>query len=198
MLYSFVPKIVESLNFPVAEDTIQKLQKLTTQTLPESFCSVYRVHNGIDNESKNSSNFFYGLTWFSLEETINWYEERIKSYDKTITIAIENADKEIYAQDAQTLAWIPIAWDCSSCFLFLDLNPTDKGTYGQVIFYDSEFSRAICVASSMEALLQQFAQDISNGLYSINEEAKEEDGDEFLETNESIDLINWDGNTRWK
>lgn len=196
-LNNFAPKIVASLNPPVSAESIEKLEQLVGKTLPESFWSVYKIHNGIDNESENSSNFFYALTWFSIEETIRWYEERIEYYDKTIAVEVENADPKIFSKDAQTLAWIPIAWDSSRCFLFLDTNPTDKGNNGQIIFYDSEYSQTICVASSMEMLLTEFVLDLERGLYKIDEEAKE-DGEDYLQVDDSIDIINQHINkTRW-
>ena len=81
--------------------------------------------------------------------------------------------------------------------MYLDLAPTESGKIGQIIFVDHEYSVAILVADSMFALVQQFSEDLQQGLYHLNEDALEDDN-EFLETDVSIDLVNWHNSTRWQ
>lgn len=48
----------------------------------------------------------------------------------------------------------------------------------------------------MAQLIENFLSDLKHGLYQLNEEALE-DGNEFLECDESIDLINWHNGGKW-
>lgn len=74
--------------------------------------------------------------------------------------------------------------------------PTTLGKVGQIIFIDMEYEVGILVADSMTQLIENFLSDLEHGLYQLNEEALEDDN-EFLECDESIDLINWHNSEKW-
>lgn len=59
-----------------------------------------------------------------------------------------------------------------------------------------EYEVGILVADSMTQLIENFLSDLEHGLYQLNEEALEDDN-EFLECDESIDLINWHNSEKW-
>ena len=191
------PRIAEfSLNKPATEEEFNKLKNLIAKQLPEDFINLYKTYNGM-NYGENMGNFFYGMQFLSLDSIIADQEFRIEQSKDISPIPLNHFDKEIDGTNFNNLNWIALCFDGSRSYLRLDLSPSDKGTYGQIIFVDGDYNVGLLIAHSITELIENFANDIDKGLYSLNEEALEDD-QHFLEVNTQIDIINWHKIDKWK
>ncbi|MGU3373656.1 SMI1/KNR4 family protein [Chryseobacterium sp. M5A1_1a] len=183
--------IVNSLQKPVNVEQWEQFQKVMGKNLPDDFKLLYSWHNGI-HDDENLGSLFYGMTFYSIDEILMDHENRMVR-DK---FSLQQSNKEIKGDTVFNPNWIRFAFDSSHTGLYLDLDPNDTGNYGQVIFIDDEYEVGILVADSISNLVHQFAVDLNNGLYHLHEDALE-DGNHFLEAEDSIDLINWQDSEKW-
>jgi cell wall assembly regulator SMI1 len=185
-----------SLNQPAGEAALAQLRQATPKELPPDFVQLYQTYNGM-NDEENSGNFFYGMTFFSIAEILADLQFGQSVVKGGTIISLENTDSGIDSSNLYNPGWVPFGSDGSRCRLALDLSPAEGGIYGQIIFTDSEKSTALLIAASTSALIQQFADDIVNGKYTLNDEALE-DGQHFLEPVTELDIINWHHIDKWK
>jgi cell wall assembly regulator SMI1 len=191
------PRIVEySLNKPATETEVLRLEQAFKKELPGDFISLYKTYNGINGE-ENMGNFFYGMLFLTIDSILADQEFRLTQSKDIGIIPLKHFDKEINGTDFYNPNWIALSFDGSRSYLRLDLSPSATGKYGQVIFVDGEYNVALLIADSIGALINNFANDLDNGLYSLNEEALE-DGQHFLETVAGIDIVNWHNIEQWK
>jgi cell wall assembly regulator SMI1 len=181
-----------SLQKPAIERELQELEKAISKELPQDFKQLYRWHNGLTDD-ENPGNLFFGMDFFPIDRIISEHCERTEQTQK---FALEKADPEIDATNIFNPGWVKFGFDGSHTGLYLDLSPTETGQYGQIIFIDEELETGILVANSTTDLVNNFAKDLENGLYSLNPSALE-DGHHYLEADKSIDIINWFASERW-
>jgi cell wall assembly regulator SMI1 len=184
-----------SLQNPATKDQIRKLDNEIGKLLPEDFKGLYLWHNGMSDE-KNVGSLFFGMDIFTIDKIIEEYNDRKKISQNDI-VPLEKFDKEIDGSNIFNVNWLKFGSDGSRTGLYLDFSPAKEGKYGQIIFIDDEYSVGILVADSISDLIEQFIKDINNGLYSLNHDALE-DSVHFLESDSSIDIINWNTSERWK
>ena len=185
-----------SLNEPASDEQINKLKNSILKQLPDDFINFYKTYNGI-NDEENMGNFFYGMLLFSIDDIISDQEFRISQSKGNPLILLNHCDPEIDGTNIYNLNWVGFGSDGSRCSLRLDLSPSGKGTYGQIIFIDGTYNVGLLIANSMTDLINKFANDLETGMYSLNEEALE-DEQHFLETAQEIDIENWHHIERWK
>jgi cell wall assembly regulator SMI1 len=196
-LTEIAPRIIEfSLNAGATQLDFDKLEHLVGKKLPNDFKKLYKTYNGI-NDDENWGSFFYGMTFSSIDDIIADYEFRVNQSKNIQPFPLEKFDPQIDGTNLYNLGWLRIGSDGSRSGLFVDLAPTDKGNYGQVIFIDSDYNVGIFVAISVSELVDNFAVDLQNNLYYLEPDALE-DGQHFLETKSSIDLANWFTVDKWK
>lgn len=190
-------RIVEfSLNEPATDEQISNLQKHFDKELPDDFINLYKTYNGM-NDEENMGNFFYALSFLSIDKIIADKEFRNTQSKDFEQIPLSHFDKEIDGANLYNPYWVALGFDGSRSYLRLDLSPSEKGTYGQIIFVDGEYNVGLFIASSIAALIENFANDIDKGLYCLNEEALE-DEQHFLEVDTPIDIVNWYHIEKWK
>jgi cell wall assembly regulator SMI1 len=183
----------ESLNSGATEEQLITLETAIVKPLPEDYKALYRRHNGLNNES-NMGNFFYGMSFLPLAEVLAEYQARRQ---EKVFAPLAKAATAVTPQNLLNPHWLALGFDGSHTWLRVDLAPTEAGTYGQVIFVDEEYETAFIIADSVAGLLSTFAQDLLQGLYQLNPDATE-NGEDFLEVDASIDLVNWYNAERWQ
>lgn len=181
-----------SLRPAASTQTLIELEEKVGKPLPEDFKALYAHHDGLD-DSENLGSLFYGMDFLPLERIIR---EREPASDRSAT-ALRKADPAINGDDSENLGWIRFGFDGSHTALLLDLAPTEQGRYGQIIFVDDEYGVAILVADSTAHLLESFSRHLEEGLYALDADALE-DGNHYLEADQSIDIVNWASTDRWK
>ncbi|MDF2380865.1 SMI1/KNR4 family protein [Nostoc ellipsosporum NOK] len=186
-LSKIAPRITDlSLNVGASDADIAKLERTIGKTLPEDFKELYRSING-NNDDENFGNFAYGQVLSSIDQIIASWNFRKEFSSKFDTIGLSHFHPQIDGSNFYNLNWLEIGNTSGRDGLFLDLAPTDRGTYGQIIFLDGTDNVGILVANSTQQLLEQFISDLDNGQYYLAEDALD-DGNHWLETKESIDL----------
>ena len=184
-----------SLNKPASDEQISNLQKHFDKELPEDFVNLYKTYNGM-NDEENMGNFFHALPFLSIENIIADKEFRNTQSRDVEPIPLNHFDKEIDGANFYNPNWVALCFGGSRSYLRLDLSPSDKGKYGQIIFVDGDCNVGLLIANSISQLIENFANDIDKGLYSLNEEALE-DEQHFLEVDNQIDIINWFKIEKW-
>ncbi|MDN3694471.1 SMI1/KNR4 family protein [Chryseobacterium tructae] len=186
------PKIVtNSLQPPVAEEQWGQFNKSIGKDLPDDFKQLYLWHNGM-NDDENLGSLFYGMSFYTVEEMLQDKENR----GEREQVSLQQNDQEIKPDNICNPDWIRFAFDGAHTGLYIDLDPGIGGTYGQVIFIDDEYEVGMLVADSIRDLVHQFIIDLDKELYHLHEDALE-DGNHFLEADDSIDIINWQDSMKW-
>ncbi|MCG2617691.1 SMI1/KNR4 family protein [Terrimonas sp. NA20] len=186
-LSEVAPRIVTlSLNQGASDDEIEVLQSLTGKSLPDDLKQLYKSING-NIQEENWGNFFYGLTFYSISESIDELNSRKDFSEQHDAVKLKYSDAQIDGSDLYNPNWIPVATDGSRDRLFVDMAPSDSGTPGQIIYIEGTDLAGILVAESIEKLLEQFTNDLKEGRYHLAEDALE-DGNHWLETEDSITL----------
>jgi cell wall assembly regulator SMI1 len=113
-------------------EQIQQLEQTIGSKLPEDYKTALRIANGQD---PGEDYIFDGREFLSAERVADEWKVWKDLFDKG-TFSESNGDVEADAEIQPYWwhpAWIPITYDGSGNHDCLDLAPTEKGTYGQVI-----------------------------------------------------------------
>lgn len=78
-------------------------------------------------------------------------------------------DKE-FKNDWWNPKWIPVTYDGSGNYYFLDLDPADGGTYGQVITMCHDDSRRTLVANSFGEWIKEYNIKLQSGMRVFSED----------------------------
>lgn len=154
-----------SLNRGVPEALLHQLEALIQKKLPQDFKELYLLNNGSGN-SNTCGNLFYGMDFNAFDKILEDYNRRV---NETRVVALNNADAEINHTNLFNPHWLCLSFGGDPKSLRVDLCPTVKGTYGQVILIDEENKSGVVVARSLDELLEIFANDLESGLYSGDE-----------------------------
>ncbi len=185
------PSILKALQPGAEESKIQELQELIGQALPEDMINLYRTCNG--NNPKTYSNFAYGVEFINIQRCI----DHITSYLKSeYNCPIQHTDPEIKNEYLEGKLRVPIGDDNGTSLICVDLDPSEKGKYGQVILIDYKMGISLKLADSVTDYINRFARDLKAGKYSLQEDALE-DGVEWLDPISEIDPINWFNSPTW-
>lgn len=186
------PLILEAFQGAADESEIEKLESLVGTALPNDLKQMYRSRNGFD--STKFANLFYGFPFLELDVIIQ-AQEKLKS-SNTLK-PLKYADPEIKSDYIFGIKRIPIGDDSGTSLICVDLDPSDAGSYGQIILVDYDMGVALRLNSSVEELLQQFEEDLSSDQYSLQEDALA-DGVHWLMPSREIDPGNWFNSQRWQ
>ncbi|MCX7207745.1 MAG: SMI1/KNR4 family protein [Proteobacteria bacterium] len=189
-LLANAPKIHSSLNKPAAVDSIDELKKLIGSELPLQLIELYEIHNGIESEAIAS--LVYGMKFISIEDAINL----VNNIDANSS-PLKYADSQIKVGYTLHKKRFPIADDNGTCMLCIDLDPSELGKIGQIIFIDYDCNVAIKLADSLEELFHNFQEDLYSEKYSLLAEALEDDN-EWLNPIREIDPVNWFNSPTWE
>ncbi|KAK9473157.1 uncharacterized protein V1510DRAFT_106940 [Dipodascopsis tothii] len=93
----------------------------------------------------------------------------MSTFGKTQASVPENAIQNVYANTS----WLPLAKDFVGNNIAIDMSPGPAGSWGQVILFGREFDCKYVIARSWAHFLAMFADDLEDGLWSIDEETEE-------------------------
>lgn len=187
-LSKVAPRIADlSLNMGASDTDIAKLEQTIGKTLPEDFKELYRSING-NKDDENFGNFVYGFVLNTIDQVIASWNFRKDFSSKYDTIGLNHFHPQIDGTNFYNPNWLEIGNTSGRDGMFIDLAPTDLGTYGQIIFLEGTENIGVLVANSTQQLLEQFVSDLDNGRYYLAEDALD-DGNHWLETKDDIDLF---------
>ncbi len=191
LLQEKAPKILDALQGPATDVSIQSLENLVGKQLPNGFIQLYKEHNG--TKPDQYANFAYGVPFIPIEQSIAQIESYIQNTHNTHLMYADVGIKIDYLFGPLR---IPIGDDCGTSLICVDLDPAEEGIYGQVILIDYEFDIALRLNDSVELYLIKFEEDLEAGNYSLQEDALE-DGVHWLEPIREIDPVNWFNSPTW-
>lgn len=142
----YIENIYEMLNEKADIESLNKIEKIAGDYLPQEFKNLYLAYNG-EKESKLFG-LMAGMKWMSTQDIIEELTE-IKSLD----MVIEDDNLSFIKTGEIKTGWIPFAEDFQGRFLVLDLNPNVRGIYGQVIVVNKEMNKAFVIAQSFDDFL---------------------------------------------
>lgn len=124
----------ESLNLQpgASEEELQLVENILGVSLPEEMKSFYRVYNGQVWHFQGNAlvrNLTLSPTFKIIE---NWkFLQREFDPDDDLELDIEEAIKPVFWNSK----WIPIAENGGGDYLCIDMEPSETGVFGQVIYY---------------------------------------------------------------
>jgi cell wall assembly regulator SMI1 len=194
-LADHAPRILqESLNPGASDATLNALETTLGRPLPTDYRALYRWRDGLNEDADNVGSLWYGLSLLPLAEVqaAHTYLAAQKQ-----TSPLRQASPTLKATAMQNPYWLRLGFDGAHGWLLVDLDPAPAGTYGQVLYLSETEESAFRVAGSVAELLATFAQDVAQGLYTLDEDALEDDN-EFLVPAPLIDLGNAGRAGRWQ
>ena len=166
------PQILETLQPGISDTQITELENFLSIRFPEDVRSSYRIHNG---QSSYEYGFIDGREFLSVERIKDEWQVWKELLDSG---TFQKEDGQDQGSDPApgicnvwwSPKWIPLTYDGSGNHDCLDLNPTDRGTVGQIItMWHDDATREI-VAPSFRAWLQQYAEGLESGRFIFSEE----------------------------
>lgn len=193
LLKDSLPELGNSLNAPASNEKIQLVEHTIGKTLPEDLKTFYRIHDG----ESGGIGLFFGLSFLSLDEAIadwkTWEEiaDDISTLDTDIISIPTNFIKENYANRF----YFPISTDYSGNHIGIDLDPDEKGTFGQVINFGRDENIRYVIAFNITDFLQFILFQLKKGNYRIDKEGdqkqlilKKPKNSHFLDTLKELKL----------
>ncbi|EGR3454089.1 hypothetical protein BTA15_20325 [Vibrio parahaemolyticus] len=186
------PLVADAFLEPASEEEINLLRCNVGRELPQDLVELYKTSKGQDPEKQ--ANFAYGVALLSIGQTSSLVENYSHDGDGNV---LSYTDKGIDKEYTFGKSRIPIADDCSSCLICVDLSPTEEGSFGQVILIDYDYKVALKLADSLAEFISNFKKDLDNNKYCLDKEALK-DGFHWLVPDREIDPINWFNSTTWQ
>lgn len=164
------PQTTVFLNKGVTNDEIANLEGKIGAKLPADFVEFYKIHNGASEE----------LGLIDTEELLS-FERILEEWQvwKNLLDSHTFEDEEgVFTSDSpKTIKtdwwnplWIPITYDGSGNHFCLDLDPTSKGNYGQIIRMWHDDAERTLEAISFSAWIGKFATDLQKEVYVYSED----------------------------
>ena len=166
------PKLRELLNPPAVEQDFLKLEKELDINLTQDFKNAYLIHNG---QEEYEGQLFDGEEWLSLNRILsewNIWKELLdnQTFEDNGEPYISLPQKGIKS-DWWNKKWIPFTSDGSGNHICLDLDPTEKGNYGQIIRVWHDDATRELLANSFQEWFEDYIQKLEQGDYEYDEES---------------------------
>ena len=161
------PQVLDTLQPGASEEEIRETEKSLSVEFPDDMKDSYRIHNG---QSSGNGGFINGLEFLSLtrvrEEWAIWKD----LLDSGEFEGYESEPEKKVRPDWWNPKWIPLTSDWGGNHECLDLAPTEEGDVGQIISMWHDDAERQVIANSFRGWLEQFANDLEAGRYTLSEE----------------------------
>lgn len=153
------PEILGTFNQSATDEELANLEKVVGFELPKDFIESYKIHNGqntglvfnsaiIDPKSEGLSSIDRIIETYKMYQGINQYATEVTEND------VERGIKPVYWNKN----WLPIMEDGMGNTYFIDLDPTDDGTVGQIILRNHEGPTYELIAKSLKIWIKEFIE----------------------------------------
>ena len=192
------PQTLQHLNSPASEPDIQAVEREVGVTLPQSFKALLRTFDGEDGQTWLAL-FGNGNQLLSCQRIIEQYqlERRIggsllqsnKEFHDIEFWKDRTAEGVIFVRGrvkplVSHPKWVPITCMNGDVLRYLDYDPAPGGGIGQVIEVDPEGCSYQVLADSFDRFLAEYAQQLEEGMYSV-------DGEGYIESIEEPNTLTW-------
>ncbi|MCX4029736.1 SMI1/KNR4 family protein [Endozoicomonas sp. SM1973] len=176
------PVFLDALNAGASQKQIEQLEAELGTSLPNDLRAFLLAVSG-----EKTDNFFHHLCTcgilpfhgdlFSVSEILNQRQYHLehdialnnsKDFQKMATVYQAHCP-EVKPLNYDPL-WIPIGGDPGFNIVFVDLNPTNQGTVGQVFEHCYEIAQRELLASSLTHYLKQYAEGLGKGRFYVEED----------------------------
>ena len=172
------PDMLEDLNPGATDSEIATLSSSLVRNLPESFLQSLKIHNG-ESDGWPCKVFADRGAYLSTTQIIEQWRQRQEIAQKIDGDYLEDLEEQISEGIIDVVGpvnpvmfnsdWVPIM-DCNGdVFWAIDFAPKDGGTVGQIIEVDWEGTLWHVVATSFEALLEDYVTSLESGEYRIED-----------------------------
>ncbi len=179
------PHWLETLPSPVSENKLEALESHLGFALPEEFKASYRIHDGLGESKllrleKNSyaHHQVYGILhetvweWLPLEAIYSTYQQTLEIYKGIFPEAAFEQIVGVTSLKGPVKShrwnkhWLPFqTLNGSDIVTYLDLDPAEGGSVGQIIQQDMEGGHQEVVALSLAAWLERHLANLKNAYY---------------------------------
>jgi len=195
------PDVLVNMNGPASDSDIETLEVETGIELPEEFKHFLRLHNG----EQGSTTSFFGdchdlLSCEHILELYNYQRNNLEhSYDdltqllewKELAVASRILVKGPVKPHEFHSRWLPITAMGRDVCRYIDFDPAEGGTPGQIIEVDVTSAYWQLIATSFHDLIEQYWTDVSEGKYEIAEHGCIELKEEYWEGSDSWGVPQW-------
>ncbi len=162
------PEIAESLNPPVDQMQLDKLEKLIGRKLPPDFRSLYLLADG--QKEKTPPFFPDGYVFFSLTDLEIEWKALKDTHSARSDFHMGGMSPGRVRDYWWHPMWVPFAKTSYGDYLCLDLFPTKRGRIGQVIQFLQNSVERECLGLSVTDFLGEYETKLSSGEYYFNSE----------------------------
>lgn len=162
-----------TLNVGAAETDFARLEAVLGYALPEEFKELYRVADG----ESGTAGVLASEEWLSIERIIEEYgvwknllDDGIFADDDGTPYDCEPENTAIKGDLWWNPKWIPLTADGGGNGKMIDMDPTERGTAGQIIQMWHDDAARSKEADSLRGFLTQYAQDLEDGKYVLDTE----------------------------
>ncbi len=161
------PQFLTYLNPPATLLEIEQVERELNIQFTDEVKKSYLLHNGSTNW------LFDGNDFLSLSEVIDFHNENIIRYQerylkKDMAINSDSASSEKIKKEIWNPRWIPILAESNMFLHFLDLDPTENGIHGQIIFVNDDYHDLFFISDNFTMLMEEFLNDLRTGNYEIS------------------------------
>lgn len=140
-----------SLQPGASEEELEQLAHTLGVKLPQEMADFYSVHNGQD-WAVGTKSFVRNLTLSPIEQIIEDWEFLNEEFDP------DEMEPDIEPEMKPLLwnpRWIPIASNGGGDHLCIDTDPSEKGTFGQMLYFYHDWGRRSVEAVGLYEFLEQ-------------------------------------------
>ncbi len=155
-----------NLTHGITEQDLQQCKSDADFEMPTALLNFYKIHN-VDYNSVTSafsfsiSDWQYDLIPFAKIKA-DWQAIQDLN-DGSEWIDFSTFSDKVKAADYANPAWVPFAEGRNGDYLLYDTDPSEKGTFGQIIELQNESWERNIVATSLEALIKDEIKLITTG-----------------------------------
>jgi cell wall assembly regulator SMI1 len=171
----------ELFNSGASERDLNKLIAFFDGRLPDELIEFYRIVDG--QSDLDSPLLLNGYVLLPSEEVINTWVRTKTALESMNTDGSISADFGPIKSHIQNLKWIPVASNIGGDSICIDLDPTETGTYGQVIRVINGDMNLKLLARSFKEFISLYERSLINGSYVFSDEYNmyiDPEDDEYL------------------
>jgi cell wall assembly regulator SMI1 len=164
--------IHDTLGIGAHDSGIRQVEDTIGAKLPRDVIATYRLHNGQRDETSGSlASSLFERRWYSTDAMLTeWQMMKSLVEDGEFDAVRSQGPDEIDCHLWWNLHWLPVTGTGNGDYTCLDLGPSPKGLYGQIITFWHTGPHRRVQAASWSAWLSLYAQLLNQGFFMYSKE----------------------------